>query len=203
MGCPRVPFCSARNPGDGSNSFHVGRGRSAMMALSGICSRVGGGAGSRFGSGGTGACSGMGVFSRTNGGFFLAILARVFDGRVDASGGIGDGFPRLSFEEGRRETAMDSCGNGRVEGFGHRNNARTWMARDRAKKREKRPFTEATQIVYCTRMAGANQRLQMKGSPYYSLITFLKERTCSVSVWVSCLRFLSLSWCCSTAGCRT
>jgi hypothetical protein len=107
----------------------------------------------------------MGGFSRTDGEFFLAILAGVFEGWLGACGGIGDDFPRLSSEEWRRETGMVSCGRRRVEGFDHRNNPRTCIARDSAKKREKRPFKGATEIVYFTRMAGANKRLQMKRSP--------------------------------------
>src|SRR5262249_59109969 len=99
------------------------------MALSGICSRVGGRAASRVGSFNSGisrATAGfsfkMGVFSRRGGGFFLAILTGAFDGRRGASLGAGDGLVGLSSTGGGgggRATGIGSWGLARIEGFAH------------------------------------------------------------------------------------
>src|SRR5262245_48533941 len=142
------------------------------MALSGICSRVGGRAGSRacsFNSGiaraEMGFCSGMGAFSRSGGEFFLAILTGAFDGPRGASLGAGDALVWLSSAGGggSRETGIDSWGLARIEGFPHSSNKRRCRVSEAAKKRTRGVFREATQIYYCTTWCLANNRLQMKG----------------------------------------
>src|SRR5262245_41976165 len=103
------------------------------MALSGICSRVGGRAASRVGSFDSGISRatagfsfGMGVFSRRGGEVVLAILTGAFDGRRGASLGAGDGLVWLSSGGGggSRETEMDSWGLARIEGSPHSSNKR-------------------------------------------------------------------------------
>ena len=51
---------------------------------------------------------------------------------------------------GSRETAMDSWGLARIEGFPHSSSKRRWRVREAAKKRSRGVFREATQVYYCT-----------------------------------------------------
>jgi hypothetical protein len=156
---PTLP--SVDQPTGGSSSFRVGRGRSAIMDLSGICSRVGGRASSRVGSfctgsscGATAFSFGMAILSRRGGESFLAILAGgAFKGRRGASLGAGVGLALLLSSGGgggSRETAMDSWGLTRVEGFPHRSSKRRWREREATKNRSSGLFREATEIYYCT-----------------------------------------------------